>query len=82
VPLCFHGARVREIYPMVLLMEGMGIGIAATSYAGAMNFGSNADPDLVPNVDLFAEMMQRSLERIAKEAGVELSWQRSEEAPE
>jgi hypothetical protein len=38
-----------------------------------MNFGFNADPDIVPNVDLFAEMMRRSLERLAKEAGVTLS---------
>jgi WS/DGAT/MGAT family acyltransferase len=81
VPLYVHGARVREIYPMVPLMEGMGIGIAATSYAGVMNFGFNADPDIVPNVDLFAEMMERSLERLAKEAGVVLASQQAE-APE
>src|SRR5688572_15049902 len=73
VPLYFHGARVREIYPMVPLMEGMGLGIAVTSYAGTMNFGFNADPDIIPDLDRFVSMMRRSLERVASEAGVPLS---------
>ena len=73
VPLYFHGARVREIYPMVPLMEGMGLGIAVTSYAGAMNFGFNADPDIVPDLDRFTAMMRRSLERVAADAGVPLT---------
>jgi diacylglycerol O-acyltransferase / wax synthase len=73
IPLYFHGARVREIYPMVPLMEGMGLGIAVTSYAGTMNFGFNADPDIVPDLASFTAMMRRSIERIAAEAGVALS---------
>jgi len=73
MPLYFHGARVREIYPMVPLLEGMGIGIAVTSYAGTMHFGFNADPDIVPDLDLFADLMRRALERVAKEAGVSLT---------
>jgi WS/DGAT/MGAT family acyltransferase len=73
IPLYFHGARVREIYPMVPLMDGMGLGIAVTSYAGTMNFGFNADPDIVPDLERFTEMMRRSLERVAGEAGVTLT---------
>jgi diacylglycerol O-acyltransferase len=73
VPLYFHGARVREIYPMVPLMEGMGLGIAVTSYAGTMNFGFNADPDIVPDLANFSAMVRRALERIAADAGVALS---------
>jgi hypothetical protein len=37
---------VREIDPMVPLMDNMGLGIAVTSYAGTMNFGFGADPDV------------------------------------
>ena len=73
IPLYFHGARVREIYPMVPLMDGMGLGIAVTSYAGTMNFGFNADPDIVPDLDRFTAMMRGSLERVAAEAGVPLA---------
>ena len=72
VPLYFHGARVRGIYPMVPLMEGMGLGIAVTSYAGTMNFGFNADPDIVDDLDAFAGRVRASLERVAAAAGVEL----------
>jgi len=72
MPLYFHGARLREIYPMVPLMENMGMGIAVTSYAGLMNFGFVADPDTVPDLDAFADMMEAALERTACEAGVEL----------
>jgi WS/DGAT/MGAT family acyltransferase len=70
IPLYFHGARVREIYPMVPLLDGMGLGIAVTSYAGTMHFGFNADPDIVPDLDRFADMMRRSFERVCAEAGV------------
>ncbi len=73
IPLYFHGARVRTIYPMVPLMEGMGIGIAVTSYAGMMHFGFNSDPDIVPNVDLFSELVRDALERAARDAGVTLT---------
>jgi diacylglycerol O-acyltransferase len=73
VPLYFHGARVREIYPMVPLMDGMGLGIAVTSYAGTMNFGFNADPDIVPDLAHFTALVRRSLERIAADAGVALT---------
>lgn len=72
MPLYFHGARVRAIYPAVPLMEGMGIGIALTSYAGTMGIGFNCDPDLVPDVDLFVARFKQSMERVADAAKVEL----------
>ncbi|MEZ4289929.1 MAG: WS/DGAT domain-containing protein [Myxococcota bacterium] len=39
IPLYLHGARLRALYPAVPLMEGMGLGIALTSYAGTMGIG-------------------------------------------
>jgi hypothetical protein len=72
MPLYFHGARLRAIYPAVPLMEGMGIGIALTSYAGTMGIGFNADPDLVPDVDLFVRRFIESTQRVAEAASVEI----------
>lgn len=72
IPLYFHGARLREIYPMLPLMEGMGLGIAVTSYAGTMNFGFVCDPDIVPDLERFRGLMLESLERAARDAGVRL----------
>src|SRR5262249_31960737 len=68
-----RGGQVRAIYPMVPLMESMGLGIAVTSYAGTMNFGFNADPDIVPDLDHFVQLMRGALERVAADAGVELA---------
>jgi hypothetical protein len=71
-PLYFHGARLRAIYPAVPLMEGMGLGIALTSYAGTMGIGFNADPDIVPDLDLFVLRFKQALERLADAAKVSL----------
>ncbi|MFP6654349.1 MAG: WS/DGAT domain-containing protein, partial [Myxococcota bacterium] len=71
-PLYFHGARLRAIYPAVPLMEGMGLGIALTSYAGTMGIGFNADPDLIPNLESFIQRFEQSLKDVAAAAGTEL----------
>jgi WS/DGAT/MGAT family acyltransferase len=72
MPLYFHGARLRAIYPMVPLMEGMGLGIALTSYAGTMGIGLNTDPDIVPDVELFLARLEDSMKRVAEAARVEI----------
>lgn len=72
MPLYFHGARVRAIYPAVPLMQGMGIGIALTSYAGTMGIGFNCDPDIVPDVEHFVMRFRQSFEHVAEAAHVEV----------
>ena len=72
MPLYFHGARLRAIYPAVPLMEGMGIGIALTSYAGTMGIGFNADPDIIPDLDLFLLRFKQALEDVADAANFSL----------
>ena len=54
-------------------MENMGIGIAVTSYAGTMNFGFVSDPDIVPDLERFSEMVRQALQRAAEDAGVPLA---------
>lgn len=72
IPLYFHGARVRAIYPAVPLMEGMGLGIALTSYAGTMGIGFNTDPDIVPDGQQFVSHFVESMRELARTACVEL----------
>ena len=72
VPLYFHGARLRAIYPAVPLMEGMGLGIALTSYAGTMGIGFNVDPDIVPDLELFVWRFKQALENVAAAANAPL----------
>ncbi len=71
-PLYFHGARLRAIYPAVPLMEGMGLGIALTSYAGTMGIGFNADPDIVPDLGLFIQRFEQAMAGVAEAAGVSI----------
>ena len=42
------GARMLEIYPLVPLIDNLGLGIALFSYDGQLCWGFNADYDLVP----------------------------------
>ncbi len=72
VPLYFHGARLRAIYPAVPLLQGMGLGIALTSYAGTMGIGFNADPDIVPDLERFVMRFRESLDHVAQAANVEI----------
>jgi hypothetical protein len=72
IPLYFHGARVRAIYPAVPLMEGMGLGIALTSYAGTMGIGFNTDPDVIPDSGHLVHLFKQSMQDLARTAGVEI----------
>jgi diacylglycerol O-acyltransferase len=53
LPLYMLGARLRENYGQVPLMEGAGLGIALFSYDGRLCWGCNADWDRVPDLALF-----------------------------
>ena len=71
LPLYFRGARVLAIYPQVPLLEGMGLGIALASYDGALDWGFNSDPDIVPDAEVFVEKVQEAYDALAREARVD-----------
>ncbi len=49
-PLYVLGAKMLEAYPQVPLLEGQGLGVAVFSYCGRLQFGFNADWDLLPDL--------------------------------
>jgi hypothetical protein len=67
-PLYLQGARLLELYPQVPLLESLGIGIALASYDGAVHWGINSDPDVVPDADVFVEQLRASYARLAAAA--------------
>ncbi len=71
-PLYLQGARLRAIYPQAPLLDGMGLAIGLISYDGRVHWGIISDPDLVPDADVFVEMLQASLRRVAELAGLAL----------
>jgi diacylglycerol O-acyltransferase len=71
VPLWFAGARVQEVFQVSLLQGNCSIGVGVLSYAGQLNLDIVADPDLVPDVDVFADGVAEALVRLgAARAGV------------
>lgn len=60
VPLYLLGAHMLEIYPVVPLAEGLGLGIALFSYEGRLHWGLNADYELVPDLERFIEFAQEA----------------------
>jgi WS/DGAT/MGAT family acyltransferase len=69
-PLYLQGARLRAIYPQAPLLDGMGLAIGLISYDGRVHWGVISDPDLVPDSDVFVELLQASLRRVAELAGL------------
>jgi diacylglycerol O-acyltransferase len=59
-PLYLLESEMLESYPLVPLWHGHGVGLALFSYAGSVFWGFNADYDLVPDVDTFAEAIKES----------------------
>ena len=63
-PLFSVGARLLGLYPVVPLLPGGGLGIALFSYEGKLCWGFNADSDLVPDPEAFAQDIRVSFETL------------------
>ena len=63
------GARMLENYPVVPMLEQMGIGIGVMSYNGSMFRGVTVDKDIVPDVGEFMAALDRTLDSVEKAAG-------------
>ncbi len=71
-PLYLLGAEMLEMFPQVPLLSNVGLGIALISYNGRVCWGFNADPELVPDLDAFVDLVRRALDRLAGAAHVRL----------
>lgn len=60
VPLYLLDAPLKSTYPIFPLWQHHGLGIALFSYLGSIAWGIVADWDLVPDIDAFAEHVERS----------------------
>ena len=64
VPLYLLGSQMLETYPMVPLLDGLGLGIALFSYDGKLCWGFNADWDLMPDLDAFVGFVRESFDEL------------------
>jgi WS/DGAT/MGAT family acyltransferase len=63
--LSFVGCRITELDPIVPITANVPIGVGALSYADQLNLTVVADPDIVPDLDVFLEGVQRGLDALA-----------------
>ncbi|HYB22956.1 MAG TPA: wax ester/triacylglycerol synthase family O-acyltransferase [Solirubrobacteraceae bacterium] len=63
------GAPLREIHPLVPLAAAHALGVAALSYDGNVFLGVVADPDQVPDLEVFLGAVDSSLEELLAAAG-------------
>jgi diacylglycerol O-acyltransferase / wax synthase len=66
VPLYLDGAALLEVFPVVPIMGNLTLGIGALSYAGQFNLTVVADRDACPDVHVFVDEAQRSLDELAR----------------
>lgn len=60
-PLYFLGGRVHEILPFVPLVGATSVGVAVLSYDGTIRFGLTGDWGSVPDLDVLAEGIDKSI---------------------
>ncbi len=63
-PVYLLGARMTEIYPLVPLFTGQGLGVALFSYDGWLRWGLNADWSAFPDLHDFAEDLEHEFGRL------------------
>ena len=65
-PMYLLGAELIDQYPLVPLWEGHGVGIALFSYNGRIDWGFNADYDIMENLDGFVAAVASLLRGVAR----------------
>ncbi len=66
VPLYCMGARMLEAFPYVGLTDNLGLVVAVVSYDGQLGFGLTGDRDLVPDLAVLAEGIEKSVRELAE----------------
>jgi diacylglycerol O-acyltransferase len=65
VPMFLAGARLVASYPAMPLGQDCALSIACTSFGGTMAFGLTADWDALPDIEVLARGIERSLHDLA-----------------
>jgi diacylglycerol O-acyltransferase / wax synthase len=63
-PAYLAGARVLCAYPILPLVDGLGLTVAALTWSGRLTLGLTADPAMVPTVELLAGAMVHCIEEL------------------
>lgn len=64
VPLYFCGAKQIRCYNWGFLMDGMGLLLVAGSYNGEVVFTAESCPEMMPDIDFFADCLQKAYDEL------------------
>ena len=71
VPLSIAGAKLKAIYSMGPILEGIGLNVTVWSYLDSLNFGIVAVPEHLPDLRRLCLHLEEALDELRKaEAGV------------
>ena len=70
IPLYMCGSLLEKMYGYVPLVENTGLGIALMSYHGMLNWGFNADYELLPDLSDFVADVANSFAELQRAAVV------------
>jgi hypothetical protein len=64
IPLYCAGALLEAIYPVSVIMDGLGLNITVMSYNGSLDIGFVADRDVMPDVGSMTGWLADELEAL------------------
>jgi diacylglycerol O-acyltransferase / wax synthase len=64
LPLSFAGASVQEMFQIGLLQGNCAVGVGVFSYTGQLNVDIVADPDVVPDYEVFTNGVAEAFEQL------------------
>jgi diacylglycerol O-acyltransferase / wax synthase len=66
-PVCMHGNRIREVYPVLPLADGVGLAVGALHWADRTCVGITVDPGIVPDGATLPRRIQAALAALEAE---------------
>jgi hypothetical protein len=67
--LCVGGASMREVYPIVPLAKGHGLGVAVASYRDHIDIGLHTDPSIMPDAGALGHEIALAVTALAEPLG-------------
>ena len=64
MPIYMLGARMLRTFPLVPLVDNMGLGLAQMSYDGKLCWGFNADYDLIPDLEALVRATSEAFDEL------------------
>jgi len=63
----YKGSRLLGLYPLSLIMDGVGLNITVSSYVDSLDFGLASDKTKAPDIELICDHMKDAMEEMKAE---------------